>query len=92
MPTIKDVKVSKPTEEQKKQAQQWHIWQKEPSEFDWQYTQTEKCLLIEGEVTVYSTDKSESVSFAAGDYVVFPEGLECIWKITKPVKKHYDFE
>jgi len=92
MPTISDVKISKPTPEQSKQASAWDIWQKGVSEFDWQYTETEKCLLIEGEVTVYSSDKTESVSFAVGDYVVFPSGLCCIWKITKPVKKYYDFD
>jgi uncharacterized cupin superfamily protein len=91
MPTISDIKVSKPTEEQAKTASAWPIWAKEASEFPWQYTEMEKCLIIEGEVTVYSEDKSQSVSFAAGDYVVFPRGLACIWKIDKDVKKHYDF-
>jgi len=30
------------------------------------------------------TYSGESVSFGAGDYVVFPKGLSCVWKVTKP--------
>ena len=29
--------------------------------------------------------------FGAGDIVVFPNGMDCVWTITKPVKKHYRF-
>lgn len=92
MPTIEDVKIAKPTTVQATQAAGWPIWTKDTSEFNWQYTETEKCLIIKGEATVYSEDKTESVSFAEGDYVIFPSGLGCIWKITKPLQKHYDFE
>ena len=31
------------------------------------------------------------VEFGPGDLVTFPEGLDCVWKISKPVKKHYKF-
>jgi hypothetical protein len=92
MPTIKDVVVRKPDDEEKAQCQAWPIWTCDPSEFDWDYTQSETCLIIEGEVTV--TDRpagEESVSFGPGDLVVFPVNLQCIWKITKPVRKHYNF-
>ena len=27
--------------------------------------------------------------FRAGDYVVFPEGLECTWEVKKTIRKHY---
>ena len=40
-----------------------------------------------GEVEV-KTDE-ETVKFGAGDLVTFSEGLECVWKIIKDVKKHY---
>jgi hypothetical protein len=92
MPTIKDVVVRKPDDEEKAQCQTWPIWTCDPSEFDWDYTQSETCLVIEGEVSV--TDRpagEESVSFGPGDLVVFPVNLQCIWKITKPVRKHYNF-
>jgi len=64
-------------------------WGCEASEFDWYYDNEEICLLIEGEVTV-SYDGG-SVSFGAGDYVEFPKGLSCVWKVSKAVKKHYEF-
>ncbi len=92
MPTVKDVTVSKPTDQQKKTAETWPVWSCRESVFDWDYTQTETCLLIEGKVTV--TDRPEgadSVTFGPGDYVVFPQGLKCVWKVTEPVKKYYDF-
>ena len=67
----------------------WPIWTCEVSEFDWEYGEKESCLLLEGEVEVSS--EFESVRFSAGDYVVFPKGLKCRWKVTKPVRKHYSF-
>ncbi len=68
----------------------WPIWTKEASEFPWTYDEQETCYLLEGEVTVTCAD-GETASFAAGDLVTFPEGLSCIWKISKDVRKHYKF-
>ena len=67
----------------------WPIWDCDISEFDWEYGEQETCLLLEGEVEVESDH--ETVKFSAGDFVVFPKGLKCRWKITKPVRKHYSF-
>ena len=67
----------------------WSIWSCEVSEFDWEYDAEESCLLLEGDVEV-KTD-FETVNFSAGDFVVFPRGLKCRWKVTKPVRKHYSF-
>ena len=67
----------------------WPIWSCEVSEFDWEYDAEESCLLLEGDVEV-KTD-FETVNFSAGDFVVFPRGLKCRWKVTKPVRKHYSF-
>ena len=64
-------------------------WGCEVSEFPWHYDEREQCILIEGEETV--DYDGGSVSFGAGDYVEFPAGLSCVWKVTKPVKKHYQF-
>jgi len=90
MPTVKDVKVSRPSAEQIKQCKSWPTWQCEPSEFDWAYTQTETCLILEGQVTV--TDGENEVSFGPGDMVVFPVDLECTWQVKSAVKKHYKFD
>ena len=91
MPNIKDVIVRKPTDEEAKTCSSWPIWTCDVSEFDWSYDQTETCLVLEGEVTVSDSDGTESVTFGPGDLVVFPVGLDCVWKVTTPVRKHYNF-
>ena len=68
---------------------QWPIWCCEVSEFEWEYSNQKSCLLLEGKAEVGS--KFETVLFSAGDYVVFPKGLKCRWKVAKPVQKHYSF-
>ena len=67
----------------------WPIWTCEVSEFDWEYGDGESCYLLDGEVEVQS--EFETVKFSSGDFVVFPKGLKCRWKVTKPVRKHYCF-
>ena len=84
------ITVRKPNESEKAEMLTKPTWGCEVSEFNWHYDSEEICLLIEGEVTV--TFNGESVSFGAGDYVTFPQGLSCVWKVTKPVKKHYIFK
>ncbi|MBD3351681.1 MAG: DUF861 domain-containing protein [Candidatus Lokiarchaeota archaeon] len=83
------VKVRKPSEDEIKKMESWPIWTKEVSEFDWSYDSKETCYLLKGEVDVETPDGV--VHFEAGDLVVFPEGLDCVWKVKKPVKKHYNF-
>ncbi|MFC1829134.1 cupin domain-containing protein [Thermodesulfobacteriota bacterium] len=68
----------------------WPIWEKEVSRFDWHYSDTEDCYLLEGEVVV-ETEDGEKVNFGKGDFVTFPKGLSCVWDIKTPVKKHYNF-
>ena len=89
MPTVKDIVVRKPSEQEKLQCKTWPVWNCEPSTFDWAYTEKETCLLIEGKVTV--TDGKDSVTFGPGDFVVFPNDLECTWNVHEPVKKYYNF-
>ena len=81
--------VKKPTEAEKTEMQLLPVWGCGVSKFDWHYDQEEICLLTEGEVTV--THDGGCVRFGAGDYVVFPKGLSCVWDVTLPVKKHYLF-
>ena len=83
------ITVRKPTEAEIAAFSKKPTWGCGVSEFDWYYDDREQCILTDGEVTVeYS---GNSVTFGAGDYVVFPKGLSCVWKVTKPVKKHYEF-
>ena len=71
-------------------VKEWPIWTCEESTFPWNYLDREICLLLEGDVTV-TPDCGESVRFGAGDMVEFSEGLSCIWKVHKAVRKHYKF-
>jgi uncharacterized cupin superfamily protein len=82
--------IRKPTDEEKSKAGSWPIWEKEASEFPWEYNDKETCLILEGEVTVTNED-GEEFNFGAGDWVVFPQGMKCKWNIKKDVRKHYNF-
>ena len=85
-----NITVRKPTESEISEMRKKPVWECGISEFDWHYDSQETCLLLEGEVTV--DHDGGSASFGAGDYVVFPRGLSCVWKVTKPVRKHYIFD
>ena len=67
----------------------WPIWTCEVSEFPWKYDVEESCLILKGEV--YVAVGSDTVQIKAGDFVIFPKGLSCVWKVTKPIRKHYQF-
>jgi uncharacterized protein len=82
--------IRKPTEKEKKECAKWLIWEKEISEFPWSYDEKEACLILDGEATVIN-ENGEKFTFKAGDFVMFPQGMKCTWKITKDIKKHYNF-
>ena len=84
-----DIIVKKPSDAEKADLMTEPTWECGVSEFNWRYDNSETCLLLTGEVTV--TYSGGSVSFGEGDMVTFPKGLSCVWKVTKPVKKHYYF-
>lgn len=86
------IHVEKPTQEKLRvlDIESWPIWEKEVSEFPWEYDDPETCYILEGDVTV-TPEKGAPVRFGKGDLVVFPAGLKCRWKISKPVRKHYMF-
>jgi uncharacterized cupin superfamily protein len=83
------ITVTKPSEHDLDElgVRNWPIWTCESSKFDWHYDQKETCYLLEGRVTVTAGDAE--VSFGAGDLVIFPEGMDCVWDVTVPVRKHY---
>ncbi|MDX9845818.1 MAG: cupin domain-containing protein [Tenuifilaceae bacterium] len=68
----------------------WPIWEKEVSRFDWYYDAEEDCLILEGDVVVETN--SQSYSIKAGDFVTFQKGLSCVWDVKKPIRKHYCFK
>lgn len=86
------LEIFKPDEAEisKKGIRNWPVWEKEVSRFPYVYKEEEHCLFIEGEVIIESGE--EKVTLHPGDYVIFRNGLKCIWDIRKPVKKYYHFE
>ena len=87
------IHVEKPTQEKLRSlnVEEWPIWKKEVSEFDWEYDEDETCYLLEGDVIVTPKGVGDPVRFGKGDLVLFKKGLKCIWKVLSPVKKHYRF-
>lgn len=92
MPTVKDVIVRRPSQAELAQCKSWPIWSCRKSTFDWDYTQQETCLILEGRVVVKDRPGPESVSFGPGDMAIFPKELKCVWQVDEPVKKHYKFD
>lgn len=84
------IEVRKPTPEEIQEAQNWPTWNKEVSEFPWSYDQKETCLILGGRAEVEGKD-GEKAEFGPGDWVVFPAGLECVWRIKEGVEKRYKF-
>lgn len=84
------IEVRKPTEEEIKMAESWPTWNKEVSEFPWRYDEKETCYILKGRATV-TGNNGESVSFGAGDWVIFSTGLESTWKIEEAIEKKYKF-
>ena len=86
------IEIEQPEQQELEEAgvYSWPVWEHDEAKFDWFYDQTEKCLILEGEVTV--TTEFESVTLKAGDFVTFPKGLECVWDIHSAIRKHYSFE
>lgn len=68
----------------------WPVWKKEASTFSWFYDRDEYCYILEGEANI-KTDYEE-VAIKKGDFVKFPQGLNCVWTISKAIKKHYTSE
>ena len=66
----------------------WGVWEKEPSEFDWEYTSEEHCYIIEGKAEISSAGRTMMIE--EGDYVVFPIGLKCRWKVKRSLRKYYE--
>ena len=86
-----NIQIKKMTEDEitDRKILSWPIWSCDVSEFYWEYNKAESCYLLDGKVEVQS--EFETVQFSAGDFVVFPKGLKCRWKVTRPVRKHYKF-
>ncbi len=87
------IKIEKQISEERKKeinCSKWPIWSSPAETFDWEYDETEVCLILQGKVKV-STKDGEVTEFEKGDLVVFPKGLVCTWEVIEPVRKVYKF-
>lgn len=71
-------------------AAAWPVWTAEAQELPWRYDEDEVCWLLEGDVVVVASS-GEEMRVRGGDVAYFPAGMECVWKISEAVKKHYSF-
>ncbi|KAG4188859.1 hypothetical protein ERO13_A08G191450v2 [Gossypium hirsutum] len=75
----------------------WPKWGCSPGKYQLKFDAEETCYLLKGKVRVYpkassSTSTAEMVEFGAGDLVIIPKGLSCIWDVSIAVDKHYQFQ
>ncbi len=78
-----------PEEIKKRGINNWPIWEKEVSRFNWEYNGDEECLILEGKVTVETDEGSYTIK--PGDFVTFKDGLKCVWDVKEDIRKHYNF-
>ncbi len=81
-------KISQEEIDQKK-VRSWPVWEKEVSRFPHTYEEEEWCFFLEGEVIIET--ETGNYKIFPGDFVIFRIGLNCVWDIRKPVRKHYNF-
>ena len=89
-----NMKKKKPSKEEleKLDVESWGTWEKEVSECDWSYGDTETFYVLDGEVEVEDPKTGEKIEFGKGDLVQFKKGLKCIWKVKKPIRKYYSYD
>lgn len=84
------ITVISPDTQQLEEVSQWPVWEKEPSEFDWDYTEKEVFYILEGAANLSSAIGLQQ-SLKAGDLVTVEQGIVVHWQITAPIRKHYKF-
>lgn len=72
----------------------WGTWGCGVSKFDWEYSGTESAYVLKGKVLVTPTGDwadCKPTEVKAGDFVVFPDGMTCIWDVSEAIEKHFNF-
>lgn len=66
----------------------WPEWEKEVSEFPWEYIEGETSYILEGRAII-QPEGGEPVLISKGNLVTFPPELICIWKVVEPIRKRF---
>jgi Predicted enzyme of the cupin superfamily len=67
----------------------WGTWSSPVKTFDWSYPESETCYIFEGKAIIHADNIDVEIN--AGDLVVFPSGLNCVWEVIIPINKAYNF-
>lgn len=70
----------------------WQTWEKEPSQFVWQFAEREKAYVLHGKVNIKVHGSDEVYLLEKGDFVTFEAGLRTYWHVIEPFKKHVTHE
>ena len=93
-PEITVTPMSREDVEAKYKISAWGKWGCGVSKFDWQYSGTETAYVLTGKVLVTPTgdwSDCKPMEVKAGDLVVFPDGMTCVWDVTESINKHFNF-
>jgi uncharacterized cupin superfamily protein len=66
----------------------WPLWEKEASEFPWEYFEDEISYILEGRA-ILTIEGGKPVEIGKGDLVTIPSESICKWKIIEPIRKRY---
>jgi hypothetical protein len=67
----------------------WDVWEKDASESECSYTMEEHCFVERGSARIIH--RGATLDVREGDYVVFPVGMTCTWKVAGPLGVRYAF-
>eukprot|EP00928_Gymnodinium_smaydae_P046990 TRINITY_DN31333_c0_g1_i1.p1 TRINITY_DN31333_c0_g1~~TRINITY_DN31333_c0_g1_i1.p1 ORF type:complete len:282 (-),score=31.63 TRINITY_DN31333_c0_g1_i1:205-1050(-) len=73
----------------------WCKWECGVARFEWEYSGTERAYILQGRALVTPTGKWKSLppfEVKAGDFVVLPHGMTCVWEVIEAMVKQYDID
>lgn len=68
-----------------------HFSLSDPDEVIIEYDRTDQVYILEGKVIV-TADGEPSVTIIPGDYVIYPKGLKCSYKVTEDLRECYAYK
>ncbi|MEL0635958.1 cupin domain-containing protein [Marinomonas sp. TI.3.20] len=84
------ITVVKPSTKQLEEINEWPIWEKESSQFDWKNDKDEMFYIIEGSANL-SITKGITQEINTGDLVTVKKDVIINWDITSYIRKNFKF-